>query len=209
MNLRKLAAIITLLLSFVGVTTSASATNSIDFSNDGGALSGTNAGLTLTGSTLIAVMGWNGSSTPITGNLGSVTFTTGALTGGSLGMGGTFRAGGSFQIEGNGSSGLPNGVLFSGTFSGPVMWTMTKLANGTHNYTLTGVMTGMMGTTSVNAVTVQLTVNTGKSLFDGSATLSGGDTTIGSVAEPSSLALLGSGAIAVFGMARRRLLARW
>lgn len=208
MNPGKYAALAVIFFSFFAVTNFASASNTIDFSNSSGTLSGTDAGLTLTGSTLISITGWNGSSTPIMGNLGTVTFTTGALTSGSLGMGGTFAAGGTFQVEGNGSSGLPNGALFTGTFSGPVSWTMTKLANGTHNYTLTGVITGTIGSTSVNAVTVQLTVNTGKSLFDGTVGISGGDTTVGSVPEPSTLALLGTGALGLFGMTKRRLFAR-
>jgi hypothetical protein len=122
-------------------------------------------------------------------------------------MGGTFAAGGSFQIDSNGTAGLPSGTLFSGTFSGPVTWTLTTLANGTHNYTLTGVITGMMGGMSVDGVSVQLTVNTGKSLFSGSTLISGGDTTVTSVPEPSSLALLGTGALALFGVARRKLFA--
>jgi hypothetical protein len=93
--------------------------NTIDFSNVGGTLSGSTAGLTLSGSTLVAVIGLNGGGT-INGNLGSVTFSTGALASGTLAMGGTFAAGGTFTITGNGSNGVPNGVLFSGTFSGPV-----------------------------------------------------------------------------------------
>jgi PEP-CTERM motif len=208
MNSPKLGVMSLILLSFMGLTTFASATTSVDFSNGGGTLSGSNAGLTLTGSTLIAVVGWNGSSSLITGSLGTVTFTTGALTDGSLGMGGTFAAGGSFEVDSNGTGGLSGGTLFSGTFSGPVTWTLTTLANGTHNYTLTGVITGTMSGMTVDGVSVQLTVNTGKSLFSGSALISGGDTTVASVPEPSSMALLGTGALALAGLARRKLRAR-
>jgi hypothetical protein len=208
MNSVKLGVISLVLLSFTGLTTFASATTSVDFSNGGGTLSGSNAGLMLTGSTLIAVVGWNGSSTPITGSLGTISFTTGALTGGSLGMGATFAAGGSFEVDSNGTGGLPSGAVFSGTFSGPVTWTLTTLANGTHNYTLTGVITGTMSGMTVNGVSVQLTVNTGKSLFSGSTLISGGDTTVASVPEPSSMALLGTGALALAGLARRKLIAR-
>ena len=208
MNSVKLGVTSLVLLSFIGLTTFASATTSVDFSNDGGTLSGSSAGLTLTGSTLIAIVGWNGGSAPITGSLGAVSFTTGALTGGSLGMGATFAAGGTFEIDGNGTGGFPSGTLFSGTFSGPVTWTLTTLANGTHNYTLTGVITGTMSGVTVNGVSVQLTVNTGKSLFSESTLISGGDTTVASVPEPSSLALLGTGALALAGLARRKLTAR-
>ncbi len=196
-----------LLLSCLMLPSSSFANSTTDFSNSGGTLSGTNAGLTLTGSILIAVTGYNGGGI-VTGNLGTVAFTTGALSGGSLQMGGSFAPGGTFAIDGNGSGGLPNGVLFSGTFSGTVSWTLTTLANGTHNYTLTGVVTGMMGGTSVNGVTVQLTINTGKGYFNGSTTISGGDTTVAaSVPEPSTLALFGTGAFAFAGAIRRKLLA--
>jgi hypothetical protein len=52
-------------------------------------------------------------------------------------------------------------------------------------------------------VTVQLTVNTGRSLFTGSATLSGGDTNI-IVPEPGTLTLLGTGLIGLAGTIRRK-----
>jgi len=183
------------------------ASSSTDFSNSGGTLSGTNAGLALTGSLMIAVDGYNGGGL-VTGDLGTVAFTTGALTSGSLQMGGTLASGGTFTIDGNGTGGLPNGVIFSGTFSGPVTWTLTTLANGTHNYTLTGVVTGTMGGSSVNGVSVQLTINTGRGFFNGSTTISGGDTTVApSVPESSTLALFGTGIFALAGALRRKVLA--
>ena len=53
------------------------ADSQIDFNAQGGSLSGSSAGLTLTGSTLIAVNNYFGFST-IGTNLGTVSFTTGA-----------------------------------------------------------------------------------------------------------------------------------
>jgi hypothetical protein len=92
------------------------AASSVGYTNSGGTLAGSNSGLTLTGSTLVGVNGFNGGGL-ITGNdLGSVSLSTGALMSGSLQTGGTFAAGGSFAITGNGSNGIPNGTLFSGTF---------------------------------------------------------------------------------------------
>ena len=208
MTYPKVAVAALVVLSLMFLPNLASASSSTDFSNSGGTLSGTTAGLSLTGSMLIAVNGFDGGGIT-TGDLGSVSFTTAALSTGSLAMGGTFAAGGTFTIDGNGTGGLPNGVLFSGSFSGPVTWTLTTLDNGTHNYTLTGVVTGTMGGMTVGGVTVQLTINTGKGFFSGSTTLSGGDTTVDtSVPEPSTVMLLGTGGLSMLGMWRRKALAR-
>ena len=179
---------------------------SVDFTNSGGVLSGSASGLSLTGSELIAVNGLNGGGL-ITGGLGGVSFSTGALTSGSLQMGGSFDGGGSFVITGNGTNGIPNGTIFTGSFSGPVSWTLITLANGTHNYTLTGSITGSWysgGT--VNGATVQLTINTGKGFFNGTTNISSGDTNIvATVPEPGTLGLLGTGLIGLAGALHRKL----
>ena len=179
--------------------------SSVDFTNSGGTLAGTNSGLTLTGSVLVAVNGLGGGL--ITGNdLGTVSFSTGALSSGSLQMGGTFAAGGMFNITGNGTDGIPTGAIFSGSFTGPVTWTLMTLANGTHNYTLTGSLTGTWyNGATLDGATVQLTINTGKGFFNGQTNISSGDTTFATVPEPGSLGLLGTGLLGIASLVRRRL----
>lgn len=196
--------IVVLALLCLALPLAAFANSSVDFTNDGGTLTGSSAGLSLTGSELIAVNGL-GNLGLITGNLGSLTFSTGALTSGNLQMGATLAGGGSFMITGNGTSGIPSGVIFSGSFSGPVTWTMVTLANGTHNYTLTGAISGTWyNGAMVNGATVQLTINTGKGFFNGTTMISSGDTNVTTVPEPGTLGLLGTGLVGLAGVVRRK-----
>jgi hypothetical protein len=182
------------------------ASTSVDFTNEHGVLSGSSTGLSLTGSELIAVDGL-GSLGLVTGGLGSVSFSTGGLmAGGSMTTGGFFAGGGTFDITGNGTDGIPTGTIFNGSFNGPVTWTLVTLANGTHNYTLTGSIKGTWyNGATVNGATVQLTINTGKGYFSGSTRISSGDTNISTVPEPGTLGLLGTGLIGLAGVLRRKL----
>ena len=179
---------------------------SVDFTNSAGVLSGSSAGLTLGSSELIAVNGLNGLGL-VTGGLGSLSFSTGALAGGSLQNGGTFASGGSFTITGNGTDGIPSGTIFKGSFTGPVTWTLVTLANSTHNYELNGQISGTWyNGATVYGATVQLTINTGKGFFSGSTNISSGDTNITTVVpEPGTLGLLGTGLLGLAGALHRKL----
>jgi hypothetical protein len=171
------------------------ASSSIDITNHFGTLTGDSNGLSLTGSTMISYGSIVGS------NLGTVSFTTGAFTSGNAQDGGTLAAGGSFMIVGNGTNGVPNGVIFNGTFSSGATWSLVTLANGTHNYTLIGAVVDASGRVGA---TTQITVNTGKGFFNGSVGLSSGDTNL-AVPEPGTLSLLGTGLISLAGIVRRKL----
>jgi hypothetical protein len=104
--------------------------------------------------------------------------------------------------------GFPDDALFSGTFSGPVTRTLIILANGSHNYTVTGVVVGSTVGQLVSAVTVQSTINLATEFFQNSTLMAVGDTRIvSSIPEPSTLALLFTGSIGTMGMMWRKLLA--
>jgi PEP-CTERM motif len=187
--------VLLLLLLAVALPATTWAKGTIDLANRGGTITGSNAGLSLTGSVLFGY----GSAT---GNLGTVSFTTGAFIKGDAAMGGTLAPGGTFTITGNGTNGVPNGTIFKGTFSSssPVTWSVITLADGSHKYTL---MAAIEGNGRVGA-TVQLAVVSGKGLFSGTADLSSGDTSL-SVPEPGTLGLLGTGLLGMGGLMRRRL----
>src|SRR3954468_717335 len=108
--MKKLAVLVVLALA---LPMAAFAASDVDYTNSGGTLSGSSSGLSLSGSALIAVNGLNGGGLVTGSNLGTLTFSTGALTSGSLQGNATFAGGGSFTIGGEGPGGVPPTHAFS------------------------------------------------------------------------------------------------
>jgi hypothetical protein len=187
------------------------------FTNKFGSVSITVSGIVSQGSQLVS---YDRITAPHGHALGSVRFSTGALTKGSIWSGGSFAGGvgSSFVVIGVGAwtkglPGAPQGgpvTLFTGSFFGPIQW---KLVSHTGKYdyvfTLEGVVAGQLfDGRSVRLLTKQtIYVYQNQWFQDHRGGIRSGSTDFHlNLPEPGTLGLFCTGLIVLGGAVRRRLL---
>ena len=114
----------------------------VNLTNQFGSVTVTNAGIDITRSELTG-FGLNWRKAPPGHRLGSISFSTGALLSGTLFGGGTFSSNdSSFVATGLGKFGVPKGAIFSGSFAGPITWTLESHTGNNYVFFLSGNVEG-------------------------------------------------------------------
>jgi PEP-CTERM motif-containing protein len=194
-----------LLVIVLAMASSFAWASGINFTNQFGSATVTDAGIFSHG---VQLESYNGVHAKPGHSLGSVVFSTGALVSGSVLAGGTFSNVGSvFDIFGNGK-GVHHGAIFTGSFSGPIVWTLLSHVGQTYNFSLVGTLAGSMwnGRSVTGTTTQYLTLFKNQWVVDhkGNIGLGGGGLT---TPEPGTLSLLGTGLATLAGAFWRKLCA--
>jgi hypothetical protein len=196
------------LLSTLALT--AFADSNFTFQNKGGSLLDTSSGLSLHKSKLLSISGLNGgglilpTATSALKTLAGLSFSTGAeissVYNAATRMTTTiFAGGGFFTISGFGQYGVPKGIIFNGTFAGPVtVETIARTRTSPSELLLIGNVIGSLDGVIYKGMTMEL--RTGGGMINGTTSL------ISAVPEPGTLALIGTGLAAMSGMIRRKFI---
>lgn len=185
-------------------------TTPIDLTNQFGTVNLTNTGIVSKGSELGS---YNGVVAPPNKSLGTVSFSASTFTGANILTGGTFSGVGSIFSVASGAANYgqpPKGNIFTGSFVGPVSWTLvSQTGKYTDNFTLSGAINGMLytGSNVTGTATQNITVYTNQWTQDHEGLIALGKVHL-NVPDASKMGVPGKGSRAA-GRGTRRQLFGW